>query len=367
MKKWLIFFFILVSFAQCTNTSHDIRHIGVILSLTDRGATYGKRALNGIQIAIDELNQKGDSISIVVEDTKSDAKVALSAFQKLATVDKVPVVVGLVLSDEVLTCAPFANKSHIVLFTPAAGSEKIIEAGDYVFRNREGAYQASDTLASYCKSELNLNDIIILHSNSANGISYANGFEISAKKYDLTVIRSIGYDEDKTDYRTIVEKLKNANPQVVYLAGLDTELGIILRQCKELNFSPQFIGSPGVISTKLIEIAGDGAENLIAASSAFDVNSKDPKVKKFVDAYLRKYQTPPDWIAANAYDAIFMIDSLFKRKLSTGEEIKNGLYKLKNFPGITGLTTFDKNGEVTKALSLKIVKNHQFININKSN
>ena len=363
MKKilWLL---LVVFFVQCTNQPQNQKKIGIVLSLSDRGATYGVRALNGIQIAADEIKDSGDSISIIIEDSKSDAKTALSAFQKLVTIDKVSVIVGMVLSDEVLTCAPYANTSHTVLFTPAAGSEEIIEAGDYVFRNRSAAFQFSDTLASYCKNILKLNEILILHSNSANGVSYANGFEESAKKYNLKITNSIGYDEDKTDYRTIVEKMKKENPQAVYLAGLDTELGIILRQCKEMNFKPQFIGSPGVISQKLIEIAGDGTENLIAASSDFDINSNDTRIKTFVSEYSNKYNSSPDWIAANSYDAIKIIYSLLQKGLTTGEEIKNGLYKLDNFPGITGLTNFDNNGEVSKKLTLKIVKNSKFIDLN---
>jgi branched-chain amino acid transport system substrate-binding protein len=338
--------------------------IGAVLSLTGRGATYGQRALNGIQLAVDELNAtepfRTHPIQLIVEDSQSAAPQSLSAFRKLIDVDHVPVAVGFVLSDEVLTSAPVANERKVVLLTTAAGSDKIKDAGDYIFRNRESGVAQSEAIASASIKRLGIKDVAILHSNSANGISYRDGFKQAVEQLGGTVSLAIGYNEGKTDYRAEIEQLRAKSPKAVYLAGLDQELGLILKQAKEVGFSTQFFASPGAISEKLLEIAGSGAEGLISASAPFDVNSTEPRIQSFITPYKKRFNDSPDFIAANSYDAIFMVAMCFKNGATDADQIRTCLYGIKDYPGIGGQTSFDANGEVIKPVSLVQVQGGRF-------
>lgn len=339
--------------------------IGVVLSLTGRGATYGQRALHGMQLAVDELNAtepfRNRPIKLVVEDSTSAAPQALSAFRKLIDVDHVPVVVGFALSDEVLSCAPVANERKVVLLTTAAGSNKITDAGDYIFRNRESGDLAANKIASACIQRFGIKDAAILHSNSANGVSYRDDFRKAFERLGGTISLAVGYDEGKTDYRAQIEQLRAKSPKAVYLAGLDQELGLILKQAKEVGFNSQFFASPGAISSKLLEIAGGTAEGLVSASAPFDVNSNDQRMQAFVKSYKSRFNDTPDFIAANSYDAINMIAGLFKNGATTSDQIKAGLYATKDYPGVGGQTTFDVHGEVSKPITLVQVRNGKFI------
>lgn len=339
--------------------------IGVVLSLTGRGATYGQRALHGMQLAVDELNAtepfRNRPIKLVVEDSTSAAPQALSAFRKLIDVDHVPVTVGFALSDEVLSCAPVANERRVVLLTTAAGSNKITDAGDYIFRNRESGELAANKIASACIQRFGTKDAAILHSNSANGVSYRDDFRKAFERLGGTISLTVGYDEGKTDYRAQIEQLRAKSPKAVYLAGLDQELGLILKQAKEVGFNSQFFASPGAISSKLLEIAGGAAEGLVSASAPFEVNSNDRRIQAFVSSYKSRFNDTPDFIAANSYDAINMIAGLFKNGATTSDQIKAGLYSTKDYQGVGGQTTFDANGEVSKPITLVQVRNGKFI------
>lgn len=338
--------------------------IGVVLSLTGRGATYGKRALQGMQLAADELNAvepfRANPLKLLVEDSQSNASQALSAFRKLIDVDHIVVAVGFVLSDEVLTSAPAANQRKVVLLTTAAGSDKIKDAGDYVFRNRESASLQSDAIATASIQRFGLKEIAILHSNSANGVSYRDGFKEAVERLGGSIVLAVGYNEGKTDYRAEIQQLRAKSPKAVYLAGLDHELGLILKQAKEVGFTPQFFASPGAISQKLLEIAGSGAERLVSASAPFDLESSDPHVRAFASAFKARFGEAPDFIAANSYDAIYIIAGLLKNGARNGDEIKKGLYATKDFPGVGGRTTFDADGEVTKPIVVVEVRNAKF-------
>jgi len=345
----------------------DEYRIGVLLSLTGRGATYGQRALKGMQIALDELNETAQfrthPLKLLVEDTQSSASRALSGFRKLIDIDHVPVVVGLVLSDEVLTCAPVANEREVVLLSTAAGSDKIKDAGDYIFRNRESATLQADAIAKASIQRFGIKEIAILHSNAANGISYRNRFKDAVQRLGGTILMTVGYNEGKTDYRAEIEQLRGNSPNSVYLAGLDNELGLILKQAKEVGFTAQFFASAGAISQKLLDIAGSGAEGLVCGSAPFNTESDDPCIRDFVLSFRTRFGEQPDWIAANSYDAIYMLSALFKDGAKDADQIKDSLYAMKDFPGVGGRTTFDANGEVAKPISLVMVRNGTFVSL----
>ncbi len=373
MKKGIIFGIILIvvvltgyfvfSPTQNENDQGAIK-IGVILSLTNKGATYGERSLNGIRLAIEELNKsekfEKTPIDLLVEDSHSSSNGAVNAFNKLIAADNIQVVVGLVLSDEVLSCAPIANKNKIVLFTPGAGSTKIAEAGEYIFRNRESASIQTKKIVEVCFDNGH-NNVAILYSNAANGVSYKNSFKNKYEKLGGEINIEIGYTEGKTDYRTEIQRLINSQIKAVYLAGLDTELGIILKQAYETNFSPQFYASAGAISDNLLNIAKKGADGMICVTASFDIESTDEKVVKFKNSFEKKYDSTPDWVAANSYDAVSLIAEIMISGAKTGEDIRGELHS-KEFDGVTGKTLFDEKGEVIRDARLVKVENGTFVN-----
>lgn len=341
--------------------------VGAVLSLTGRAATYGQRALNGMQLAVDELNAtepfKNRPIRLLVEDSQSSAPQALSAFRKLIDIHRISVALGFVLSDEVLTCAPVANERQVVILSTAAGSDKIKDAGDYIFRNRESASLQAQAIAQTCVERFQRREVAVLHSNAANGISYRDSFRDALQRLGGTVPLAIGYNEGKTDYRAEIEQLRAKSQRAVYLAGLDHELGLILKQAKEVGFDAQFFSSAGAISEKLLEIAGSAAEGLVCGSAPFNVESDDPRIQAFATAFRARFGEVPDFIAGNSYDAVYILASLFRDGAASGDQIKAGLYATRDFPGVGGNTTFDSNGEVTKPVELVIVRNGRFVSL----
>lgn len=361
---WLLF--VACLFQACKpSPQHQEFRVGAVLALTDRGATYGERAKKGMVLAADELNATSffqkQPLKLIIEDSQSSAPRALSAFKKLIDVDHVPVVVGFVLSDEVLTCAPVANAQKVILLTTAAGSDKIKDAGDYVFRNRESGTAQSEAIARACVERFKIKEAAILYSTSANGVSYRDAFKDAIEKAGGSIVASVGYNEGKTDYRAEIEQLRAKSPKAVYLAGLDHEMGLILKQSKEVGFAPQFFATAGAISSKLLDIAGDGAEGLVCGSAPFNLESDDPRVQAFVKGFKARFNEDPDWIAANSYDAIYLLAELYKKGAATAEQLKSGLYATKDYPGVGGRTTFDSFGEVSKPILLVRVAGKKFL------
>lgn len=339
--------------------------VGVVLALTGRGATYGQDSLNGMQLAVDELNAEAKKsgepqIHMIVEDSQSDGPKTVEAFRKLIDQEKIFVAVGFTLSDEALSAAPLAEQRKVVLFSPSASSDDLKNAGDYVFRNRESAAVQAEAVARAAVQRFGKKNIAVLHSNSANGISYRDAFVNAMVRLHHDVPEVVGYDEGKTDYSDVIEQLRAKNPDAVYLVGLDKELGLILKESNEMGFKPQFFGSSGAISPKLLETAGPAAEGLICGSAPFHPDSTDPRIAKFVKAYKERFGNDPEYFSATSYDAIRIVAEQMKAGALDSDTLKNRLYGIKNYNGIGGMTTFDQYGEVSKPIDLVQVKGGKF-------
>ncbi len=370
MKKWIwpligvIIIGIIVGIfvSQKRTKQPEVIKIGAILPLTGPAGKYGQWVKEGMELALSEVNSytKKYSFKLIIEDDKGIPKEAVNAVNKLIKVDKVPVITGAVLSKVVLSVSPIVEKNKIVLLSVGASAVKIRKAGDYVFRIRETAREHGKKAADFALTISRRAGVIFL--NAENGVSYAEQFKKYYEENGGKIVLWEKYNEGETDFRSYLLKVKQLNLAVVYIPGLVPEIAFILKQAKELGVKAIFISSVGAQNPKLIEIARDAAEGLIYTYPYFDTRlaKTDKKVKEFVKKYYESYKHYPEFLAANGYDAIKLLASIISKYGYTPENIKNALYKVKNFHGVGGTFTFDEYGDVFKPVILKQIKNGKF-------
>ncbi|HSK81702.1 MAG TPA: ABC transporter substrate-binding protein [Thermoanaerobaculia bacterium] len=354
---------VLVALAACGGSEPKEYKIGSILALSGRGKTYSEEAKKGMELAVEQLNAgefKETPIRLIEADSGSDSAKAVEELRTMADQEHVPVVVGMIMSDEILAAAPESTKKKVVILSPNASSDDIKNAGDYIFRNRESAALQSEALARAAVERFARKKIAILHSTSANAISYRDAFVDAVVSLGAPIPSMVSYEEGKTDYTKEIAELRSRQPDAVYLAGLDKEMGLILKEAQDAGFAPQFFASAGAISDTLLEAAGPAAEGLVSGSAPFDADSEEPHIRSFVAAYEKRYGARPGRIAANAYDAVNIVASVFKKGAVDADAIKAGLYAVKDYPGVGGTTTFDSFGEVQKPIVLFEVQNGKF-------
>lgn len=113
---------------------------------------------------------------------------------------------------------------------------------------------------------------------------------------------------------------------------------------------------------EIIQKVGDVAEGAIYTYRAYDPNSEQKEIKVFVENFRSKYGIEPDNWAAQSYDALKIVVLAIERGGYNSDGIKKALYGIRNFPGVSGLTSFDEYGDVIKPIRLKIVRNGEFRN-----
>ncbi len=337
--------------------------IGVIAPLTGEGADYGNAMKQGIEMAIAEINAKGGingrKLEAVYEDDKLQPKEGVSAFRKLVTMHKVPVIIGSAASRVTLSIAPVAEEQRVVLLSSISTADALRDAGDYIFRNVPPNRLQGRTAAQFVLQYLQRKRAGLIYKNDDYGASLAEAFRQYYREGGGTIVFDEPYGVDQQDFRPLLSKLKAAQPEVVFMPGNYQDNAIILKQARELGLTMPFIGGDGAFSTELIKLAGKAAENSYYTMMGVP---KNERVEAFVRDFKSRYNTQeePNVFVFYAYDAMMVVAKAIEKGGYNAEGIKNALYTV-DHDGITGPIKFDQYGEVDKSYSIYTVKNNQFV------
>ena len=371
MKRTLCWVFILVlvisiGILGCAKKEEEKKEIkiGVITALTGPGAKYGESSKRGIDLAVEDANSSGGitgmKVTAIYEDYQTDPKLAVSAIQKLITTRNVFVIIGAAGSSEILAMAPIAEKNKVILFAPSASAPAITQAGDFIFRNVASDIYEGSVMAEYAKNTLKVQSAAVIYINNDFGIGLKDSFGKRFREIGGTIALEQSFNPDESDFRSQLAKIKAAKTNAVYIVGFK-EIGLLLRQAAELGVKVKFLSFTMFEDPDILKVAGKAAEGVYFTSQAFDPESPYDIVQTFVKRFKQKYQIAPDIFAALSYDASRILISAIEKGGYSSDKIKDALYRTKDFPGVTGTTTFASNGDVVKAIGIKVVKNGQFV------
>jgi branched-chain amino acid transport system substrate-binding protein len=358
--------FTFVVFNSCNQQKKDILKIGVIIFQTGEAAEYGAWVKNGLEMAKDEINSKGgingQPIELLYEDDQSNPKTDVTVFNKLLTTQNIPIVIAGVTSQSAMSLAPIAESKKIVLFSPCSSTPDYSYAGDYIFRNWPSDKEEGELMAEYSYNKLGYRSIATLTMNNNYGLGLKKVFSSKFIELGGKIIFDEEFAEGTTDFKTIVTKLTTQKFDAIYLPSHAKEVGAFLKQMKQNNQRFQVLGCVTYESPELIKIAGESANGIIF-TTPFKPDSNDTYIQNFISAYEKRFGLKPETFAAHSYDALKIIALAIQKGGYTADGIKNELYKISNYAGVSGKTSFDNNGDVFKPAILKQVKDGQFIQL----
>lgn len=355
--------------AACSLNSRKITNlepikIHVIAPLTGPASEYGTATREGLELAVEKINKdggiKGRSVQLAFEDDKCDPKEGVAALQKLNSVDGANVVIGNVCSSVALAMGPIAQEKNILIISSGASNPRISEYSN-VFRTWPSDALQGKFIASFVSDNLKTKKASIIYINNDYGTGLKDAFEKEFTQNGGEVVIAEAIPESATDVKTQLMKIKANNPEVTFLATFAKEMGIILKQAKELGISTQFIGGEGSKDASVIEVGGKGAEGLIGTIPATDSSQiRD----EFIKSFKEKYNKEPGITADSAYDIPFLLKETMSKcaDITDVNCLKKNLLSLKDFAGVIGKISFDENGDlVGKSYDLIQVKNGEFM------
>ena len=336
-----------------TSGGGDTIKVGVYGDLTGQTSSFGQSTKNGIELAVEEINNaggvNGKKIQLVVEDDQGRPEQAKTVVSKLINQDKVIAVLGEVASTNSLAAAPVAQDAKIPMITPSSTNPKVTETGDYISRVCFIDPFQGSTMAKFAATTLKAKTAAILGDvNSDYSKGLTQFFEEEFTKQGGKVVAKEAYTQTDPDFKGQLTKIRELKPDVLYVPGYYGQVGIIAKQARELGMDIPLLGGDGWDSPELWKLGGDALKNSYI-SNHYSADNPAPEIQNFVKAYQKKFNVVPDSLAALAYDAAKVLADAIKRAGGTDSaKLKDAINATKNFAGVTGSISLDATRNAVK-------------------
>ncbi|MDA8189461.1 MAG: ABC transporter substrate-binding protein [Dehalococcoidales bacterium] len=331
--------------------------LGVVAALTGPAAFYGEYQKRGIDLAIDEINGKGGidgkKLVAVFEDGKGDPATSVSAMRKLISVDKVPVVIGDFTATS-LAMIPVADENKVLYATSLSTHPDITKKGNWVFRNSINTVSAAQAVAEAAYKQ-GRRKMAIVYLDDESTMRIRDGVKAKFESLGGKVVGAEEIQKSAVDYRSSLMKIKDVNPDSVYVSSFAKQAALAFKQMDELGMKLPIYTDP--IEGPDIKAAGKAAEGIIYGYATID-----PVVgKDFLAKYKEKFKEDPEIFGAQYYDTVKMLAEAIKKGGYTAEGIRQATRQIKDFPGVTGKTTVLSDGDTQKEIVLKTYKDGRFV------
>ncbi len=354
-----------LSFVNCPGKTPVL--VGAVLPLSGQFALYGEPIRKGIELAFEEIKAKGDTgfdLELEIKDSQGDPELAKKELEDLY--DRgAPAVIGGATTEEALTMVEVADGQDKVLISPSASSPRLSGISTNFYRVFPSDFLEGTKMGHFATQTLNVKSVVIVASESPYAKGIQQVFRQEFERKGGTVQDVIEYPRNTSDLGGVLDRIMTLSPEAVYLADYADGLVTLLKGLHERGFTGKILTTSSIASGEVLEKAGAAAEGVLFTQSNYDVDSDEPQIHAFVEAYKAKYGSAPDLYAAHGYDAMRVYARALQKGGRQPREFWQGMRSINNFPGVTGPIQFDEQGDVQKFPRVYIVTDGQFVDYDK--
>jgi branched-chain amino acid transport system substrate-binding protein len=327
----------------------DPLRIGVVSPQTGAAAQSGQFMRNGIALAVDAINAKGGvlgrQIETVVADDQTTNPGAVLAFSKLASDDSMVAFIGSIRSTQVQAMAPGVLKIGKPMMIGGTDPRLTHQGNKWLFRCRPNDSYSAKTIADYGVHTLGHKNIALIYSTDAFGTGGRDALTAELKALDITPVASIGYTNQQADFTPAVLQMRSSGADLIasYFT-YETDLGVFAKQLRQLGVRTQWLGSPSIIDTSALELAGPALYDTFGVAD-FTVDATTES-KAYGAAYQARFKAIPDNQSSWAYDAMNVLAmGIANAKSTEPEAIRTAILAIQGYKGAEGEYDFDANGD----------------------
>ena len=338
--------------------------IGVVLSITGRlDSSFGGPMGQGFELALEEINnsQLGDRrIQLIIENDRSTVEGAVAAYNKLIHQDSVPVILGPATSSQTEAAFPIAQENGVVALSPTSAARGLSAIGDFVFRAAlttdvliPSGIDTTSAKLGYKKAATMYDETDVFSTDSDEAVREA----LAANGVEVLITET--FQGGDTDFSAQLTRIKEANPDVIFVSSLSPEKPGILTQARQLGIPdsvPFIIRTLTIADVQATGDAAEGAITFVGWASTADT----PENQAFVQNYSAKYGLEPNNYAARSYAALHILAEAIANVQSTDSTaIRNAMANITDFDTIFGKFSFDAVGDAVYNPKVLIVENGQ--------
>ncbi|MEA1939861.1 MAG: ABC transporter substrate-binding protein [Candidatus Caldatribacteriota bacterium] len=357
-------FLLVSSFIVACGAEKPIK-LGFFAPITGPAAADGESCLQAAQLAVKLLNEGGGINGVPVElvyyDDAFSPPQAVSIAQKLTTKDGVVAAVSGSYSHTTRASAETYQNAKTPMISAYGVHPDITRAGDYVFRQSFVGTVQGRAAAEVATKLLDAKTVSVIHVDNDFGTVLAKSFIETAEKKDIEILSVDSFSIGEREFTPALTKIKQEDPDILFLVAYAGEGAQIILQADAIGLNCQKLGTEGVDSTmQFLKIAGEKANGLVITTN-LNRDSERAEVQNFIEAFTAEYGYAPDMVGASVFDAFTVLGYVMTNYGTSPQEIQQGLYKVKDFPAVTGIIKgYNELGEVTKTVQVQKVVDGEF-------
>ena len=338
--------------------------LGFAVPLTGTSAAGGEIVRNGLQMAVDEINEAGGidgkwTIRLITEDNQNDPSTSVNVMEKLCNQDNANVVISSTASSCCLADMEVTKAAKCPELAPASTAASLTEQGnEYFFRTAVTDSSNVVCLYDYFTGTMKGSKIAVLYESNDFGNGGYQLLQDYAGQYNVEIIDAQAYNVGDVDFSVQLTQFKEEAPDAIFVWGHYEEVTIMCKQMAQYEVEIPVMGT-GYNSPYLTEMGGEFVEGIML-STCYTTADPDEKVQAFDAKYTELYKAAYDQNAPQAYDTVYMIADAVTRAQSVDREaIQKALTEVKDFDGLTGVMNFDEKNNVSKTCKMIKIENGQ--------
>lgn len=361
-----------------TQESQQELRVAVAAPITGSAAAFGDMIKKGALLKEKEINDAGGingmKLTLLFRDDAGKGSEASLVAERIANDNTILAVVGHFNSACSLAGQSIYDRVGIVELSPGSTAVNVCEGSKWTFRNLYRDDFQGKFIAQYIDNVLTeLESVAVFFDNDDYGRGLRNAFVAEIENTELTLVASEAYERDTTNFKAQLTSIKAKKPDAIFISGLYTEAGLIVKQAREAGITSQFFGADGIDNADFLTTAGAKAAAGTYITTPFLFGADDVKAQEMASNFESLHGVPPDTWAALTYDAVGMIAEALEKTYKPEASIEDKRSAIREhlaaidtpeegYNGITGLTYFDYKGDtVDKPAYVKIVKDGKFV------
>lgn len=345
----------------------DTYKIAMVGPLTGDGAQYGQAYKDTMEILRDKVNEEGGingkQIEIDFYDDKKDPKETLNVANRIVADEDYVAVIGSQTSSCSMAAAPVLQKAGIPMISPHASHADFAKTGDYIFSMQmPNAYEQYKQIEWMCEY-LDCEKIAIIYSNDDWGAQCVDTTEKAASDLGVELVAQETFIAGQTkDFSPIITKVKEADPDAIYLAALYSDGCLLVPQMKQLDLNCQIVSANTLYKQEFLDVVGDAAEGIYIPNPFSTVHYTE-EYSFIEEAYAEKTGGMVDSYVSHSYDALSILLDAISEVGDDREAIRDYLAGIKNYEGVSGTFSFDENGASMKSIYVLQVQDGAFVEL----
>lgn len=309
----------------------------------------------GAELALAEINQAGGVLGMPVEFVYREelTEDVVQSAADLAETENVVAILGPLFSSHAVKVGPIITIPTIVGATGA----NVTETGDFLFLVASSNALQAKLMAQFAIDELDAKTAAMIWQNEdVYSIGFVDAFEANFMELGGAIVAKEIYEKGDTMFEMQLSTIKEANPDVLFIASFPPENPLIMKQARDMGIESTFIGSDGMDDSLMFEVLDDNAP----LENTYYCTNFDPDATEFISAYETMFENPANGIAASSYDAMKILAIAIEAAGSTEPmAIRDAIAMITNYKGATSISRFDENRHPDKSVGVFQIVNGQ--------